>query len=194
MSAPVIAFDDLRRAVESAHGHTGEAMCLCERALGDGGTETVLITQAEYDRTVPRPRLILRTERAGVAAAHEARVKVSLEIDGVARASALPGFEPDAVFATQSAIEKFFFPYYQRVLPYEEFAALQRRYYEPVDEASRIVAFTHYPPSIYIGEGRTRDAGTAETPAVLARAAGGLRPQVGALRANGRYVRNLIDP
>lgn len=67
----------------------------------------------------------------------------------------------DALFWSQSAVEKFLLPYYVRVLPEHEFNILRRAMEDP-----RVHALGHRPPTVYVPdpESTDEDADAAFTP------------------------------
>jgi hypothetical protein len=56
----------------------------------------------------------------------------------------------DALFWSEPAIEKFFFPYYRRVLRREVFRQLESEFYDGDESGRKIVAFGHLLPTIWV--------------------------------------------
>lgn len=153
MAAIEVPFDVLRRAVESAHGHMEKRMHLV-RVPDGAGTKVMFVSDENLALIAPASRTeILTTSRGRVGAQTEGdwEAVVTIRVKGAAQAKVYGPGVADALFWTESAIEKFFFPYYQRVLTPDEFKELQRRYYTPDSTKGEkpILAFVHYPPSIY---------------------------------------------
>ncbi len=165
---------ELRKLAESAHGERVRVLDLVAR---DGAL--ALVHQAAAGEPV-----LCRVATAPSRAADRSLPPAFSSIQ-VTR----PGAEPDevidtydALFWTESSIEKFFFPYYVGVLSPEDFAALWASYYTPQAEQERIVGFGHIPWTRYVGF--TGDGAT-----VAVNAAGALeRVQVLSTRGDGHVT------
>jgi hypothetical protein len=58
--------------------------------------------------------------------------------------------EYDALFWSEPAVEKFFFPYYRRVLRREVFQRLESDFYQGDEHGRKIVAFGHFYPTVWM--------------------------------------------
>jgi hypothetical protein len=58
--------------------------------------------------------------------------------------------EYDALFWSEAAVEKFFFPYYRRVLRREAFQRLEADFYYGDENGRKIIAFGHLHPTIWV--------------------------------------------
>ncbi len=193
MPSEFIDFDDLRRAVEAAHGQREQDLELCRveksGARRSGAVRLLTKTQkadllADDWKVTPLART--KKRRENTKRKDEVRTKVSIAIAGGKNTHKLTGDKADAAFWTESAIEKFMLPYYQRTLSPAAFQLLADAYYVE-DTADPILAFIHYPTSDY-DDLRESDAPVAApmTEAEAARAdAFGELAQLGVITASG---------
>ncbi len=149
---PAIPGNVLLRLSEKADGRRGIAQTIVRIRRGDS-VEYDVLTAAEIDarraagdsveELIPveaRHIVSSRREREG-----ETIVTITTPGKG-ARTRSYKASEVDAVFLSESAVQKFVLPYYARSFDIPQYEELLKRYYSPTEVAWGII---HYPPSMY---------------------------------------------
>ena len=149
---PAIPGNVLLRLSEKADGRRGIAQTIVRIRRGDS-VEYDVLTAAEIDarraagdsveELIPveaRHIVSSRREREG-----ETIVTITTPGKG-ARTRSYKASEVDAVFLSESAVQKFVLPYYARSFDIPQYEELLKRYSLPTEVAWGII---HYPPSMY---------------------------------------------
>jgi len=132
--APVLNANELRWLGEAADGQRGETY-----ALVWTGEKVELLPLT--DVRSKDAQIHVRTEYEGNALMGNARASLKVGDETI---DPNTGKDPlDAVFLTQSAVEKFVFPYYTRMQEISQIQELKNRLF-----ADGVVAVGHVPPSI----------------------------------------------
>jgi hypothetical protein len=135
MKLPLTA-RELRWLAEAADGKRDVSITLAQDADG-----TVAIVDEKAPPQGWKPLLTMRTTYDPAEQGMRTPVRIHLVRD---RQEIELGADVDAIFLTQSAIEKFVFPYYARHWTLDEIAALRTSLFAPEE----VVAAQHIPPSI----------------------------------------------
>ncbi len=149
---PPIPADLLRRLGEKADGRRGELQAIVRIGTGDAATYDVL-TNSEIDArraAGEKVDILLTVDSARRGAMNHARegetiITITTPNKG-AKTRTYKASEVDAVFLTESAVEKFALPYYAGRLTVNEYDQLIKRYYDSPENTWGII---HYPTSIY---------------------------------------------
>lgn len=149
---PSIPADLLRRLGEKADGRRGELQAIVRIGTGDAAKYDVL-TNAEIDarRTAgEQVDILITVDSARRGARNHSRegdtiITITTPNKG-AKTRTYKASEVDAVFLSESAVEKFALPYYAGRLTVNEYNELIKRYYDSPEPSWGII---HYPPSIY---------------------------------------------
>ncbi|MBL8981134.1 MAG: hypothetical protein JNL26_03065 [Gemmatimonadetes bacterium] len=136
---------ELRKLAESAHGERTRTLDLVVR---NGGL--ALVHRAAAGDTVV---CHVNTPPSRVAADRPDAALRSVKVTGPTGEEVEVAQTYDALFWTESSIEKFFLPYYAGVLNHEDYATLAGSFYTPSAGQERIVAFGHIPWTRYCAVG-----------------------------------------
>jgi hypothetical protein len=150
---------ELRKLAECAHGHRDRVLDLVYR----NGTVELVSRATDSDYLMCRVM-------TGPSRQREAQPASTLQSVVVTGPTGVPEEvvqKYDAIFWTESSIEKFFFPYYAGVLGPDDFSTLWGSFYTPREGQERIVAFGHIPGTRWVGLGEGGAELTAATAQVL---------------------------
>jgi hypothetical protein len=138
---------ELRRVAEAADGLRDRELALVIRTQpGEGSPRLELIPVSEVDRGDLQ---VCPVRTQSVMRDRPAPFRVTLQLREHDRPLELQ-LEYDALFWSEAAVEKFFFPYYRRVLRRDMFRRLESAFYEGDEHGRRIVAFGHLVPTIWV--------------------------------------------
>jgi hypothetical protein len=137
-----VGYRDIAWWAETADGYRDEDLVVCQMMV-EGTPRLVLERRAVAEKE----RLPIVMENIRVSSIHPNRPKVTkimVEVGGVMQEAMVDGVPADAVFCSESAIEKFLLRYYeaQRLLTEEQWASLRAAL---MDE--RVPAIAHVAPS-----------------------------------------------
>lgn len=139
----------LREYAEYADGHRDEEVVIVAYPDGSGDLETKIETRESYARRDPSDPasgtevLVVKT---GSRVQNRPKPEVVVRAGGKEFGTEILK-EADALFWTESSMEKFFWPYYGAMRIYQDLVEeLYSYYYDPV-AGPRIIAVAHVPPS-----------------------------------------------
>lgn len=133
MSAPSLTSNELRRLAEAADGYRNQTLCLV-----DTGQRFEVIPKSDVDTRSLKPLLEVNTPVDGP------------NLQGASYKVIYKGKEyhhpnVDAVFLSQSAVEKFVFPYYARFLAPAALDRMRTEFYA----TPGVFAVVHEFPTVY---------------------------------------------